>query len=76
MPGIAKIYEHVTPEMERQISEASEARWLGSLAALADDERSKLATWVPDLAESIEAASRPRAAPGDGTVSQTSPSGP
>jgi integrase len=28
MPGIAKIYEHGTPEMERQISDALEARWV------------------------------------------------
>ncbi|MGH3484718.1 MAG: tyrosine-type recombinase/integrase [Nocardioidaceae bacterium] len=75
MPGIAKIYEHVTPEMERRVSDALETRWLGSLSALTDDERSRLATWVADLTESIEAASRSRAASGDGSVSQMTPSG-
>ncbi|MPZ61270.1 MAG: tyrosine-type recombinase/integrase [Propionibacteriales bacterium] len=27
VPGIARVYEHVTPEMEQAISDALEARW-------------------------------------------------
>lgn len=41
MPGIARVYEHVTPEMEAQIAEVLESRWVASLGALTDAERGK-----------------------------------
>jgi hypothetical protein len=47
MKGMGRIYDHVTPEMERQISEVLEDRWVTSVLALDDSEREKLLTWVP-----------------------------
>lgn len=32
--GMARVYDHVTPEMERQVSSALEERWVGSVLAL------------------------------------------
>lgn len=34
MKGIARVYDHVTPVMRKQVLDVMEARWLGSLAAL------------------------------------------
>ncbi|MBP2185518.1 hypothetical protein [Amycolatopsis magusensis] len=34
MKGMARVYDHVTPEMRRQIIEALEARWMQSLTHL------------------------------------------
>jgi hypothetical protein len=31
---MARVYDHVTPEMERQVSSALEERWVGSVLAL------------------------------------------
>jgi hypothetical protein len=39
MKGTGRVYEHVTPEMERQILEALEERFLSSVLALDDAER-------------------------------------
>lgn len=49
MPGIARIYEHVTPEMEERVMSALEARWDASLLALDPNERDTLCGWVPHL---------------------------
>ncbi|MFG1819818.1 tyrosine-type recombinase/integrase [Kribbella sp. NPDC049174] len=42
MKGMGRVYDHVTPEMERQILEALEERFVTSVLALEDDEREKL----------------------------------
>lgn len=49
MKGIARVYDHVTPEMRRQILDALEARWWSSVAALLPGERAKLGEWFPHL---------------------------
>ena len=46
---MARVYDHVTPEMRRQIIQALEARWWSSVAALLPDERAKLGEWFPHL---------------------------
>ena len=49
MKGIGRIYDHVTPVMRRQILDALETRWLGSLVALNARERDQLVAWFPHL---------------------------
>ena len=49
MKGIARVYDHVTPVMRKQVLDALEARWLGSLAALTPGERGRLVGWFPHL---------------------------
>jgi hypothetical protein len=49
MKGIAKVYDHVTPLMRRQILQALETRWIGSLVSLTPSERTKLGEWFPHL---------------------------
>ncbi len=49
MKGIAKVYDHVTPLMRRQILQALETRWISSLVALTPSERTKLGEWFPHL---------------------------
>jgi integrase len=49
MKGMARVYDHVTPVMRRQILDALESRWLGSVAALTARELSELLGWFPHL---------------------------
>lgn len=49
MRGMARIYDHVTPAMEQQISDALEARWTQSLQALSHREQQYLAGLLPQL---------------------------
>lgn len=56
MKGMGRVYDHVTPEMERRISEALEDRWVTSVLALDDDEQEKLLTRVPAIKDTIEKA--------------------
>ena len=49
MKGMARVYDHVTPEMRRQIIQALEARWITSLGALTSRERTRLGEWFPHL---------------------------
>ncbi|QFU88273.1 hypothetical protein [Amycolatopsis sp. YIM 10] len=49
MKGIARVYDHITPEMERAVIQALERRWLNSLNALRPTERTKLGEWFPHL---------------------------
>ncbi|WP_350277649.1 tyrosine-type recombinase/integrase [Kribbella sp. HUAS MG21] len=44
MKGRGRVYDHVTPEMERRVSEALEDRWVTSVLALDADERGKVLT--------------------------------
>ncbi|WP_191864088.1 hypothetical protein [Embleya scabrispora] len=49
MPGIARVYQHVTPKMEQRVSDVLEARWDGSLLALDANERETLVGLLPHL---------------------------
>ncbi|WP_020672539.1 hypothetical protein [Amycolatopsis nigrescens] len=49
MKGMARVYDHVTPQMRRQILDALEARWITSLVALTPAERAQLGEWFPHL---------------------------
>lgn len=54
MKGIARIYDHVTDVMRKQILVALETRWEGSLLALTATERAQLTDWLPHLKPVIE----------------------
>jgi hypothetical protein len=49
MKGIARVYDHVTPDMRRTVLDVLEARWLSSLAVLTPGEQERLADWFPHL---------------------------
>jgi len=49
MKGIARIYDHVTDVMTKQILDTLEARWEASLLALTTTERARLTGWFPRL---------------------------
>ncbi|WP_246025858.1 site-specific integrase [Saccharopolyspora antimicrobica] len=57
MKGIGRVYDHVTPEMERQVLDVLEARWRASVAALTAAERAQLMLWFPCLRELGETVS-------------------
>jgi len=42
MKGMGRVHDHVTPEMERQILESLEERFVISVLALAQDVQKKL----------------------------------
>jgi hypothetical protein len=56
MKGMGRVYDHVTPEMERQILITLEERWVASVIALEEDERQKLLAWVPVIKDTIDKA--------------------
>ncbi len=73
MKGIARVYDHVTDVMRKQILDALEARWEASLLALTATERARLTDWFPHLGPVI---ARLMIENGDGkkvTVSHPSP---
>jgi hypothetical protein len=45
MKGMARVYDHVTDVMRKQVLDALEARWLGSVASLTAHERAELMAW-------------------------------
>lgn len=49
MKGIARIYDHVTDVMRKQILVTLESRWEASLPALTATERARLTGWFPHL---------------------------
>jgi hypothetical protein len=49
MKGIARVYDHVTDVMRKQILDALEVRWEASLLALTATERARLTGWFPHL---------------------------
>jgi integrase len=49
MKGIARVYDHVTDVMRKQVLDALEARWEASLLALTATERARLTGWFPHL---------------------------
>ncbi|GAA1773862.1 hypothetical protein [Streptomonospora arabica] len=51
MPGMADVYEHVTPETKSRILQVLTRRWEESLTGLDHAERRKLALFVPELAD-------------------------
>ncbi|WP_304450662.1 tyrosine-type recombinase/integrase [Nocardiopsis sp. YSL2] len=51
MLGMARVYEHVTPQMRQRVLSALESRWTQSVAALSDQERETLFGVVPLLEE-------------------------
>jgi hypothetical protein len=42
MKGMGRVYDHVTPEIQRQVLTVLEERWVASVLALEEDERQKL----------------------------------
>ena len=48
---MARIYEHVTPEMKRRVLTVLEERWLRSVATLTHGERERLFAMAPLLEE-------------------------
>ena len=56
MKSMGRVYDHVIPEMERQIREALEERFITSVLALENDERQKLLSWVPVIKDTVEEA--------------------
>lgn len=51
LPGMAQVYEHVTPVMLKQVLRVLEARWLGSVSSLTEVERDHLFVMAPILEE-------------------------
>jgi hypothetical protein len=59
LPGMADVYEHVTPAMEKTVRDALTRRWKQSVRQLTDPERQHLAEIVPaELRPSIANAGR------------------
>ncbi|MFI5728534.1 hypothetical protein ACIA49_00320 [Kribbella sp. NPDC051587] len=56
MKGMARVYDHVTPEMEQQILDVLEARFVASVLELTPDERHKLLSWVPVIEPMLKKA--------------------
>lgn len=61
MPGMASVYEHVTPAMKTQVLAALEKRWQASVHALSPDERLRLMEMEPKAGEYYRAANEGRA---------------
>lgn len=53
MQGIARIYEHLTPTMEQQTTNALEHRWNQSLQTLTTAEQDELSGWYPHVKQNI-----------------------
>lgn len=49
--GMGRVYEHVTPEMERRVRSVLESRWTRSVRALTQRERDRLFGMAPILEE-------------------------
>jgi hypothetical protein len=80
LKGMGRVYDHVTPEMERQIRDALEERWIMSVLALDESERQNLLRWVPVIKDTVEKAQEEAArlaakVVGGDRFSQISPTG-
>ncbi|MBC6463680.1 hypothetical protein HKK72_38475 [Actinomadura sp. HBU206391] len=54
LPGMAEVYEHLTPETKQRTLKVLQARWETSITQLTSGERAKLLTIVPSkLRDSI-----------------------
>jgi integrase len=76
MPGMARVYEHVTPEMKRRVLETLQERWESSLLALRGRERKRLLVLHPQMEEQINrltARRQAEASEGDKIIAQISP---
>jgi hypothetical protein len=47
LPGMADVYEHLTPEMKERTLNVLQARWESAISQLTDAERHKLIAIVP-----------------------------
>ncbi len=56
VPGMARVYEHVTPRMQERILCVLELRWADSVAALTSVERERLFAMSPILEEHYQKA--------------------
>jgi integrase len=56
MKGMARVYDHVTPEIRARILEFLEELWFASLVALTAAERLQLGEWFPHLTPALEEA--------------------
>lgn len=76
VPGMARVYEHVTPQMRRRVLSVLETRWRGSVTALTAREREWLFAVAPTLEEHYRGNSESglREEPASKTISQISPS--
>jgi integrase len=72
MKGIGRIYDHVTPEMRRQILLTLEQRWQTSLTMVTPAEQASLIGWFPHLGPVIEKLRVPAAR----SIAQISPIAP
>jgi len=70
MKGIARVYDHVTSVMKAQLINGLEARWLGSLLALRDDELATIIGWFPHLRATVAEL---RALPSERAIAISSP---
>lgn len=77
MPGMAGVYEHVTPETRRRIRDCLQARWEESLLALRGHERQRLIAYLPQMNDKINELRMTRQAlatdQGGKIISQKSP---
>jgi hypothetical protein len=53
MKGIARVYDHVTPDMEQTILDGLEARWVAGLTALTEAEQDRLIGWFPHVKQTL-----------------------
>ncbi|MEV4648358.1 tyrosine-type recombinase/integrase [Saccharopolyspora sp. NPDC049357] len=53
MKGIARVYDHVTPAMTKDLLQSLETRWVKSVASLSVAERAQLLLWIPRLRASL-----------------------
>jgi integrase len=75
LPGMADVYEHVTPPMKEQVLQALQQRWETSLLALRASERDRLIAAVPQMDTAIgklQARHQARAS-GEKIIAQISP---
>lgn len=76
MPGMANVYEHVTPEMKRRVLQTLQERWEASLLALRGRERERLLALQPRMKDQINqltARRKAEASEGDKIIAQISP---
>jgi integrase len=53
MKGIARVYDHVTPEMGQAILDTQENRWRIALAGLTETEQDQLGGWFPHVKQTL-----------------------
>ncbi|MEV0402437.1 hypothetical protein [Actinoallomurus sp. NPDC050550] len=73
---MARVYEHVTPEMKRRVLETLQERWEASLLALRGRDRARLLALHPQMQEQINrltARRQAEASEGDKIIAQISP---